>query len=210
MATKFYHCPICGNVITKIVDSNVIPHCCGQEMEELTPHADDSNFNEKHVPVVCNTENGMVRISIGATPHPMTPEHHIQFIYLEYKDKAGHCGGQFIRLTADDAPECDVCTCMVDVETIYEYCNIHGLWMKRCEDLKSNCCCTDHHDDDCKKNDDDKCKYHDDDSKDHGKCKDSNKGAGHESNWNASSHTSPNDDKHHTTTNPQEEYYSCD
>ena len=39
MATKFFKCRHCGNVIHKVVDSKVMVVCCGEVMEELIPNA---------------------------------------------------------------------------------------------------------------------------------------------------------------------------
>ena len=38
MATKFYKCSHCGNVVEKVVDNKVPVFCCGQKMEELEPY----------------------------------------------------------------------------------------------------------------------------------------------------------------------------
>ena len=35
MATKFYKCNHCGNVVVKVVDSKVPVVCCGEKMQEL-------------------------------------------------------------------------------------------------------------------------------------------------------------------------------
>ena len=51
MATKFYKCLNCGNVIQKVVDKNVPVVCCGQRMEELVPGTVEASI-EKHLPVV--------------------------------------------------------------------------------------------------------------------------------------------------------------
>ena len=51
MTTRFFLCKRCGNVIIKIVDSGVVPVCCGEEMVELRPNRTDVGM-EKHVPVV--------------------------------------------------------------------------------------------------------------------------------------------------------------
>ena len=50
MATKFYKCRRCGNVIEKVVDSKVPVVCCGEKMEELVPNTVDAS-GEKHLPV---------------------------------------------------------------------------------------------------------------------------------------------------------------
>ena len=132
MATKFYRCRHCGNVIVKFVDSGVPVVCCGEQMEELSPNTVDAS-NEKHVPVVRQTEGGKLKIEVGSIPHPMTPEHHIVFIYVEMEN-----GG--IRIDLKDKPEAEICACNGKVTAVYEYCNLHGLWkteVKECP--KCNC-----------------------------------------------------------------------
>ena len=120
MATKFYNCSVCGNVIVKMVDSGVPVVCCGKKMEELVANTVDAS-QEKHVPVVTTLEDGRLRIEVGSVHHPMMPEHYIAFIYVE-TDKGG------IRIDLKDEPVAEVCTCGAKPLTVYEYCNLHGLW----------------------------------------------------------------------------------
>ena len=40
------------------------------------------SFGEKHLPVV-SAQDGQVRVNVGSASHPMTPEHLIQWVYLE-------------------------------------------------------------------------------------------------------------------------------
>ena len=123
MATKFYRCRHCGNVIVKFVDSGVPVVCCGEQMEELSPNTVDAS-NEKHVPVVRQTEGGKLKVEVGSIPHPMTPEHHIVFIYVEMEN-----GG--IRIDLKDKPEATA-YCSDKPIAVYEYCNLHGLWKTLC------------------------------------------------------------------------------
>ena len=120
MKTKFYRCRHCGNVIVKLVDSNVPVVCCGEQMEWLRPNTVDASV-EKHVPVVTRLDDCRIKINIGSNPHPMLPEHHIVFIYVETEN-----GG--IRVDLDDIPEAIVCVCSSKPIAVYEYCNLHGLW----------------------------------------------------------------------------------
>ncbi|MBE6182366.1 MAG: desulfoferrodoxin [Rikenellaceae bacterium] len=120
MATKFYKCAHCGNVIEKVVDSQVPVWCCGEEMEELIPNTVDAS-GEKHLPVVTRIDQNTIKVEVGSVPHPMLPEHHIAFIYVETKR-----GGVRVNLT--DKPEAIVCTCADEPIAVYEYCNLHGLW----------------------------------------------------------------------------------
>ncbi|MBO7278085.1 MAG: desulfoferrodoxin [Bacteroidales bacterium] len=120
MATKFYKCRHCGNIFQKIVDSKVPVVCCGEPMEELIPNTVDAS-TEKHVPVVTRLDECTIKVEIGSTPHPMTEEHHICFIYVETEN-----GG--IRIHLKDKPEAVICTCNSKPIAVYEYCNLHGLW----------------------------------------------------------------------------------
>ena len=123
MATKFYKCRHCGNVIEKVVDSGVQVVCCGENMQELIPNTVDAS-TEKHVPVVTDLGDGTMQIKVGSVEHPMLPEHHIVFIYVETQR-----GG--IRVNLKDKPEAVVCTCTDKPVAVYEYCNLHGLWMSK-------------------------------------------------------------------------------
>ena len=120
MATKFYKCRHCGNVVEKVVDSGVKVVCCGEEMQELIPNTVDAS-GEKHVPVVSKLGDGKLKVEVGSVAHPMTKEHHIVFVYVETEH-----GG--IRVNLKDKPEAEVCVCGEKVVAVYEYCNLHGLW----------------------------------------------------------------------------------
>ena len=121
---KFYICETCKNIITKIVDSKVPVVCCGKPMKELVPGAVDGAL-EKHVPKV-TIEGNTVKVQIGEVVHPMLPEHYIQFIALETKN-----GVQIKNLKAGDEPKAEFILADGDeAVAVYEYCNLHGLWVK--------------------------------------------------------------------------------
>lgn len=121
---KFYICETCKNIITKIVDSKVPVVCCGKPMKEIVPGAVDGAL-EKHVPKV-TIEGNTVKVQIGEVIHPMLPEHYIQFIALETKN-----GVQIKNLKAGDEPKAEfVLTDGDEAVAVYEYCNLHGLWVK--------------------------------------------------------------------------------
>ena len=82
MATKFYKCNHCGNVIVKLVDSKVPVVCCGEPMVELVPNTVDAS-GEKHLPVVKYIDDATIKVEVGSVAHPMLPEHHIAFVYVE-------------------------------------------------------------------------------------------------------------------------------
>ncbi|MBR3830540.1 MAG: desulfoferrodoxin [Muribaculaceae bacterium] len=120
MATKFYKCNHCGNVIVKVVDAGVPVVCCGQKMDELIPNTVDAS-GEKHVPVVTMLDENRLKVDVGSVAHPMQPEHHIAFIYVETEN-----GG--IQVILKDKPEAVVCLGDEKPIAVYEYCNLHGLW----------------------------------------------------------------------------------
>lgn len=122
MAVKFYKCPVCGNVIEKVVDGGVPVVCCGKKMEELIPNTVDAS-GEKHVPVVTRLNDCRIKVEVGSVTHPMSEEHHIAFIYVENEN-----GGIRIDLPHDGKPEAEICTCSGKPIAVYEYCNLHGLW----------------------------------------------------------------------------------
>lgn len=123
----FYRCPICGNLIEMIDARGPIPVCCGKEMQPLVANSMDASL-EKHVPVIIE-KDGKVLVRIGATPHPMSEEHHIEWIYL-HTDQ----GIQRKGLRPGMAPE--ALFSILNNEIVfaaYAYCNLHGLWKKSVE-----------------------------------------------------------------------------
>lgn len=121
---KFYLCKHCGNLVGAIHRSGVEIVCCGEPMKELVANTSDG-AKEKHVPAV-TIEGNIVHVKIGEVAHPMTEEHHIEWIYVETKQ-----GGQRKCLCITGAPEADFALTEDDeLIAVYEYCNLHGLWKK--------------------------------------------------------------------------------
>ena len=120
MATKFYKCRHCGNVIQKVVDNRVPVVCCGEKMEELVPGIMEASV-EKHLPVITWLDFNVMKVEVGSVAHPMLPEHHIAFIYVETEH-----GG--IRVDLNDKPEAVIALGEEKAVAVYEYCNLHGLW----------------------------------------------------------------------------------
>lgn len=115
----FYRCEECGNVVAMLSDKGGTLNCCGQKMDKLTANTTDA-AQEKHVPVVTK-EDGKVKAVVGSVIHPMLPEHHIEWIALETKGKI-----QFVFLERGMEPKAEFED--VDTGSVYEYCNLHGLW----------------------------------------------------------------------------------
>ena len=124
---KFYICKHCGNMIGMIKSSGVNVVCCGDPMTELKPNTVEAS-QEKHLPVV-TIEGNIVKVKVGSVEHPMTEEHHIAWIYLEPEQ-----GGQRKKLAVGSKPEAEFALAGGDkVVGVYEYCNLHGLWLTKVE-----------------------------------------------------------------------------
>lgn len=121
MNVKFFKCLNCGNVVMKVVDHSVPVFCCGARMTELKPNTVDAS-NEKHVPVVTRIDDNTIEVKVGSAPHPMTLEHHIDFIYVVTENSG-------IRVDLTDKPSAVITVGPHKVLAVYEYCNLHGLWM---------------------------------------------------------------------------------
>ena len=122
MKKKFLRCPICGNLVEVINDSNVRVMCCGKPMEELVANTTDG-ATEKHVPVV-EINNELVTITVGETLHPMTEEHYIMWIHVftnlrEYHFNLNPSNNPQVKFSKDINEE------IIEVNA---YCNLHGLW----------------------------------------------------------------------------------
>lgn len=124
---KFYICKHCGNMIGMIKSSGVNVVCCGDPMTELKPNTVEAS-QEKHLPVV-TIEGNIVKVKVGSVEHPMTEEHHIAWIYLETEQ-----GRQRKKLAVGSKPEAEFALAGGDkVVGVYEYCNLHGLWLTKVE-----------------------------------------------------------------------------
>ena len=124
---KVYKSQNCPNLVEKIVDGGSELSCCGQPMTELHANTTDA-AQEKHVPAVTVSGN-TVHVQVGSVEHPMLEEHYIVFIAAEFGDTV-------IRknLTPGEKPVADFC--LGDYHgpvTVYEYCNLHGLWKAETE-----------------------------------------------------------------------------
>ena len=124
MTKKFeiYKCEICGNVIEIIGEGQGQLVCCGENMKLLESMTEET-MEEKHKPVFEIKEDN-IKIKIGEIPHPMTKEHHIDFIeaisldekylYRKYLNADEAAGFQFY--------------CKTNKMKARELCNVHGLW----------------------------------------------------------------------------------
>ena len=122
MEQRFFVCEICGNIIAMVKPSGVPVVCCGKPMKQIVPNTTDA-AQEKHVPV-WSKEGNLVKVQVGSVAHPMIPAHDIEWVSLQTK-----AGNQRKALVVDGAPEVTFALTDGDeVEAVYAYCNLHGLW----------------------------------------------------------------------------------
>ena len=124
MEQKFFICEHCGNIIAMVKNAGVPVMCCGQKMTELVPGTTDAAV-EKHVPSYV-VEGNKVIVTVGEVEHPMAEEHYIEWVSIQTKQ-----GNQRKALKPGEAPKICFSICEGDeVEAVYAYCNLHGLWNK--------------------------------------------------------------------------------
>ena len=122
MKQVFYRCNHCGNIVAFVKASGVPVVCCGEKMTEIIPGTVDAS-REKHIPV-WSVDGNIVHVTVGSVEHPMLPEHFIEWISIETKQ-----GNQRKELRPGEKPEACFALCEGDeVEAVYAYCNLHGLW----------------------------------------------------------------------------------
>jgi len=119
-AREIYKCDICGNIVEVVHNSGGTLVCCGQPMTLKLENTQDAAV-EKHVPVIEKIEGG-IRVMVGAVEHPMTVEHHIEFIEVHTENKVYR---KFLK-----PGEKPVAEFLIEEEVLFvrEYCNLHGLW----------------------------------------------------------------------------------
>lgn len=100
----------------------------GQPAELLVAGSTDA-AKEKHVPEV-KVEDGKVKVQVGSTPHPMLEKHWITNIWMEYPDGTV----EKVTLLPGEEPVAEFeIKDKKGTATVYEYCNLHGLWKAEIE-----------------------------------------------------------------------------
>ncbi len=118
---NFYHCETCGAVLATLVDCKKPLTCCETTMTLLQANTTDA-AKEKHVPELM-LDGSTLTVNVGSAPHPMLPEHHIQLIATVQGDRM-----QVHRMRPDQVPSTRFQIEVGRPVTVYEYCNLHGLW----------------------------------------------------------------------------------
>lgn len=116
MKVRFYRNKVNNDVTMSLLGK------ADENLVELFP-ATNEGPKEKHVPVF-QRDGNTLHVEVGSILHPMTDAHYIDFICvvtnkkadLKHLDRTGKPVADF-ELTDDEK-----------VDTIYAYCNLHGLW----------------------------------------------------------------------------------
>ena len=124
MTKKFeiFRCKICGNIIEILEGGEGELVCCEEPMELIKVQTEEAMY-EKHKPVI-SAKGEDIEIKVGEVLHPMTQEHHIDFI------EAISLDGKYLYrkyLEADEQPIMKF-FCKTDKMKAREFCNIHGFF----------------------------------------------------------------------------------
>lgn len=92
-------------------------------LKELVANTTDAS-TEKHVPEV-TIDGDTVTVVIGSVEHPMEEKHYIEWIYVQTEK-----GGQRKNFKPGDKPIAQFKLIDDKAVAVYEYCNLHGLWVK--------------------------------------------------------------------------------
>ena len=122
---KHFVCKHCGNLVATVNYSGRRIGCCGMDMKELVPNAEEFS-REKHTPHI-EKKGGVVTVSVGnpENRHPMLPEHAVGWICL-----VTTIGSQRKILRPDGKAEATFYLSEgEEVIKAFAYCNLHGLWV---------------------------------------------------------------------------------
>ena len=118
---QIYQCTHCGLIVEVLKAAAGAPVCCGEPMK-LRPANTSDGAREKHVPVINGDGMGAV-VRVGSVPHPMQPEHYIEWIEVINKDYVNRK-----ELQPGEAPEAMFYVPFKPGLVVRAYCNLHGLW----------------------------------------------------------------------------------
>ncbi|KPL03214.1 MAG: hypothetical protein AMJ90_03625 [candidate division Zixibacteria bacterium SM23_73_2] len=120
---QVYKCEICGNIVEVLHQGQGQLVCCNKPMILMEEKTEDKGM-EKHVPVIESTEAG-IKVKVGSVPHPMEDKHYIEWVEIQTQK------GAFRKfLNPGESPEAEF-KIADDILKAREYCNVHGLWIKK-------------------------------------------------------------------------------
>ena len=112
--SRFYVCPVCGNVIRAVGDAVI--SCCGISLPPLEAEEAEEDHRIRVEPV---EDEFFVRLD-----HPMSKDHYISFLAAVSDQEI-----QFVKLYPEGNAEARFKRSRVRI--LYAYCNRHGLFRMR-------------------------------------------------------------------------------
>lgn len=110
--SRFYVCPVCGNVI--VASGEAVVSCCGIKL----PPLEHETADEEHV-----IRREIIEDEYYVTvDHPMTKDHYISFLAA-----VSDFGIQLVKLYPEGSAEARFK--INRVKKLYAYCNRHGLYL---------------------------------------------------------------------------------
>lgn len=114
LRTKFYVCPVCGNIIHAVGDTLI--SCCGITL----PALEAEPFDEQHeLTIECVENEHFITVK-----HDMTKQHFISFVAFVTCDRV-----QFVKLYPEGNAETRLQ--LRGGGFLYAYCNKHGLLKRK-------------------------------------------------------------------------------
>ena len=114
LRTKFYVCPVCGNILHAMGD--VLVSCCGITL----PALEAEPFDEDHALTIEKVEDE----HFVSVRHDMTKQHYISFLAFATNDRL-----QFVKLYPEGNAETRLH--LRGRGFLYGYCNRHGLMKQK-------------------------------------------------------------------------------
>lgn len=114
LRSKFYVCPLCGNIVHTL--GSALVSCCGITLPALEPEAPD----EAHSITIENVEDEQFL----TVRHEMTKQHYISFLAYVTSDRL-----QLVKLYPEGNAETRLQ--LRGFGVLYCFCNRHGLFRKK-------------------------------------------------------------------------------
>lgn len=135
-----YKCDLCGYVLEvldigkrtlhedgqgytrnlTVADAHLI--CCEKPMRLISANTEEASA-EKHLPEA-RFDGDKLIVRVGSKLHPMTDEHHIEWVTILYGDTE-----QRSCFEPGDEPVVEFNVGKTLHAKVYAYCNLHGLWL---------------------------------------------------------------------------------
>ena len=114
--------------IVEVIASNGCEISCDNKpMKELVANSTDA-AQEKHVPQF-QINGNIVKVDVGSVKHPMEEAHMIGWVYIVTNQGAQR---KFLKANTDPVIEFALCP-DEQLQEVYAYCNLHGLWMTKAQ-----------------------------------------------------------------------------